>query len=375
MDAVALTGAHVVAAITIKPPKLFPAVDHAVWRPTDVGEWQGVIFELVRRYSVDRPIVTHWEIGNETDIGESGGSPYLIPDAEDYFNFYRMTIPPILEAFPDAKVGGPAACWIENEPLPGFVERCRTGETPLHFISWHLYSNDPARHAAGVEKARALVADYPGQPPELMITEWSKGFDPVSIEEMAFSSRRAAITAASIMRLMEAGLDWSFYYHIWDQVCDPADFAPFFSPNGVAGMLRHWNEVPHRFGLFGVKGEVRPQYFVYAMLAQMAGERVAATSDDPEVQVLASRDERGLSVLVVNLSRPTSRDRILSLRCTHLLAGRKQLVVHRIDDERRWSSQTLELHPVEHREIVTTGEFHCQIYSPADSVSFFSLTH
>src|SRR5437763_3837506 len=38
MDAAALTGAKVVAAITFKPPVLFPAVDHARWQPADVGE-------------------------------------------------------------------------------------------------------------------------------------------------------------------------------------------------------------------------------------------------------------------------------------------------------------------------------------------------
>ena len=34
-----------------------------------------------------------------------------------------MTVAPILKTFPAARVGGPAACWVENEPLPGFVER------------------------------------------------------------------------------------------------------------------------------------------------------------------------------------------------------------------------------------------------------------
>src|SRR5207253_864848 len=141
------------------------------------------------------------------------------------------------------------------EPLPGFVERCRQTRTPLHLVSWHLYHDDPARHASGIEKAQKLLADFPGKRPELMVTEWSKAFDRISVEELAFSPRRAAIVAASILAMQEAGLDWSFYYHIWDQVCYPESFSPFFSPAGVAGMLEHWNERPHRFGLFGVGEE------------------------------------------------------------------------------------------------------------------------
>ncbi len=170
MDALAQTGAKVVADISIKPRAIFPEIDHAAWRPADAAEWQRLISELVRRYSVQKPIVTHWEIGNETDIGEAGGAPYLIPDPDEYLEFYRMTIQPILEAYPEAKVGGPAACWVDNEPLPGFVARCRESGTPLHFVSWHLYSDDPMRHASGVEKAKALLADFPGSRPEMMVT-------------------------------------------------------------------------------------------------------------------------------------------------------------------------------------------------------------
>ena len=154
MDSLAQTGAKVVAAITIKPKVLYPKVDHAVWRPTDWGEWQRVVREMVKRYSLERQVVSHWEIGNETDIGESGGSPYLIPDAKDYFEYYRNTIGAVREAWPEAKVGGPAACWVDNEPLPGLVKLCRETKTPLDFVSWHLYSDDASRHALGVEKER-----------------------------------------------------------------------------------------------------------------------------------------------------------------------------------------------------------------------------
>ncbi|MBI4604633.1 MAG: hypothetical protein HY721_21945, partial [Planctomycetes bacterium] len=64
MDALARTGATVVAAITIKPKPLYPAVDQRVWRPNDVAEWQRVVAALARRYSVEKRIVSHWEIGN-----------------------------------------------------------------------------------------------------------------------------------------------------------------------------------------------------------------------------------------------------------------------------------------------------------------------
>ena len=39
MDALAATGAKLVAAICIKPKAIYPQVDARVWRPTDVGDW------------------------------------------------------------------------------------------------------------------------------------------------------------------------------------------------------------------------------------------------------------------------------------------------------------------------------------------------
>ncbi len=389
MDALAQTGAKVVAAIAIKPSVLFPTIDHALWQPTDVAEWQRVIYQLVKRYSVDRPYVTYWEIGNETDIGESGGSPYLIKDPAAYGEWYRMTIQAVLEAFPAAKVGGPAACWVDNEPLPGLITWCRDNHVQLDFISWHLYSDDPGRHAIGVERAKMMLEGFPGRRPEMLVTEWSKGFervadvyDPytqqmgrvISVEEMAFAPRRAALTAASILSMLEAGLDWSFYYHMWDQVFFPDAFQHFFSPGGNVHMLEHWNEVPHRFGLFSVEAEVRPQYFVYQLLSRMGDERLTARVDHPDVRVLAAWDGQAVATFLTNSHQSASGDCVVSLHYTHLVPGLKSLTVYRIDADRRWSTDTLELQPVEHRTVYALEAFRCHVYVPGDSVVMISLT-
>ncbi|MBN1580692.1 MAG: hypothetical protein JXA89_08300 [Anaerolineae bacterium] len=379
MAALARTGARVVAAITIKPPVLYPEIDHTIWQPNNVQEWQHVIAELVRRYSVEKPVVTHWEIGNEVDIGESGGSPYLIRNPQAYVGYYTMTVQPILDAFPQARVGGPAMAAMHAEPLPGFINYCRQNGSQLDFISWHLYHSDPGRHGYQAQIARLLVADLPRRP-ELMVTEWSQfpsawngDENRDATEDRAFDLRRAAMTAAAIIEMRQAGLDWSFYYHLWDQVCYPQDFAPFFSPAGMANMVHHWNEVPHRLGLFGVDGEVRPQYFVYLILSRLGQEQVAASSNDVAVRVLAGRCPRGTSVLVTNHSLDEQRDRVVTVRFSHLRPGVKQLVVYRIDDQRRWNAQELELVPVEQRETYAQQDYECQVWLPANSVAMVGL--
>ena len=388
MDALAATGANVVASICIKPKVLFPQVDHTVWMPNDVAEWQQVIQAMVQRYSVDKPIVTYWEVGNETDIGENGGSPFLIVDPDDYLAFYQMTIEPILKVAPQVKVGGAASCWIDNEPLVGFIERCLRDQVRLDFISWHRYSNNAEIHAMGVEKAKQRLAGFGSQRPEMLYTEWATNFmvvrdslDPhqpphpqhVSIQEMAFDPYRAAVTAASILAMMDAGLDWSFYYHIWDQCFYPEEFRPFFSDYGLALMHEHWNEMPHRFGLFGEGGEARPQYFVYWMLARLGEERLAAQSFDPAVRVLATRSEKRISALLTNYHLTTAHDLAAQIELTLPTPGEKTLTVYRIDENRHWTDKPLELIPVEQRTIYAMQPYRCQVYLPANSVVLLEL--
>ncbi|MGE5611319.1 MAG: GH39 family glycosyl hydrolase [Bacillota bacterium] len=367
MDSLARTGAHVVAAITIKPKPLYPTIDPNIWWPNDIQEWQRVIHALVKRYSVDKPIVTYWEIGNETDIGENGGCPYLIADPNQYLEYYQITIPAILVAFPSAKVGGTAVANASSDYLPRFIEACKQQRLQLDFISWHLYSDSPEQHAGLVQKYRSLLEDYPGKRPEMLVTEWSKGFEPISVEDQAFNPRRAAITAASLFAMMDAHLDWSFYYHAWDQVCYIDSFRPFFRDPNI--MFHHWNEVPHRFGLFGVGGEPRPQYFVYQMLSRLGDQRLQAQTDEKEFRILAAKDANQTSIMVANLAWPKSQDRLATLRFTNLPPGRKQLKIYRIDRACAWSPTNLELIPIESREVDTETHFSCQAYCPADSVT------
>ena len=372
MDALGRTGAKVVAAITIKPKPLYPKVDQRIWRPASVEEWQRVIAAMVKRYSVDKPLVTYWEIGNETDIGENGGCPYLITDVADYLAYYRMTTEPILATFPAAKVGGPAVANANGPLLAGFIDRCAAEKVRMDFISWHLYSDDPVGHAGLVNRYRKLLEEkFPGKRPEMLVTEWSKGFDPVSVEELAFEPRRAACTAAGILAMTDAAADWTFYYHLWDQVCHVETFRPFFGDVNI--MYRHWNEVPHRFGLFGVDGEARPQYFVYWMLGRLGSQRLGATSSEADLRVLAGRDGGTVAALIANYGMPNSRDRTATVRFAGLKGGFRQLRTWRIDRSQSWSVRRLELIPRETRLTDVRETFSFQVLLPADSVCLVAL--
>jgi hypothetical protein len=366
MKSLADTGAKVVASLTIKPTPLFPVRDQSIWQPTNLTEWKNVIAAVVKRYSVEQPIVTYWEIGNETDIGEGGGCPMLVNSAEDYFTFYKTHVEAIQSVFPKAKIGGPALANAYADWLPGFLEKCRTTGTQLDFVSWHLYNDDTMRHGNIGRDIRKLVAQFPSRP-ELLVTEWSKSFDPVSVEEMAFESHRASHAASAILEMMEAGIDYSFYYHVWDQTNYSSEFERFFERPEY--MVKHWNELPHRFGLFGVNEEVRPQYFVYQMLSRMGDKRLSAECEESGLRVRAIQHKKELSVLIVNHNEEEAKDLIVNVSLLDLTHSRKMLRTYRIDNHHRWNSETLELLPLETREVDTYPKYGCQVYSPHGTVT------
>lgn len=233
--------------LCFKPRVLFPAIDQRQVEPNDYDAWEKLVYELVRHYSQRHPgRVRYWEVGNEVDIGESGGCPYLFqPDS--YVRHYRHTAAAILRADPDARVGGPALASVRSPILPALLAACDRERIPLHFLSWHIYSSSPTAIRNTIEYARSLLKEHPGlKPVETILDEWNMNLSDPPMNP-AFQPCFVLETA---WQMKEAGLDWSCYYHIRDYHVDEREFAPFFSPGGVAFMARWWNRMPQADGLF-----------------------------------------------------------------------------------------------------------------------------
>lgn len=372
MDALEATGAKIVAAICVKPKCLYPDKNHTLYMPNNIEEWQELIRTLVNRYSIERKVVTHWEIGNEVDIGEIGGCPYLMQDPADYYEYYKMTIKPILEVFPQAKLGGPALANVTEEYIKEFVELCYNQDIQLDFVSWHLYSSNNEDYIERLERIDRALECYGDVRPEVMLTEFSKSFEEVSVEDAAFDPSRPAIIADIIFTLVNKKIDWSFYYHLWDQHCIQPEFEPFFETPYI--MQKHWNEVPHRFGFFGVNGEVRPSYFVYRMFAMAGNKQVKIEKycDDFTVKSFSGLNNE-ISTMVINRSDKGPGDMVAIVKFTGLIPGKRTLKNYRIDGNKCWDEESLDFYPVEKREIYVNENYECHIYCPSDSVSLLCL--
>lgn len=364
------TGADIVAALCIKPPVLFPRIDETLVMPNDPEEWKTVVKTMVYRYSVERPYITHWEIGNEVDIGETGGCPYRMANGKEYYAYYCLTVEAILEVFPDAKVGGPGLANSHSEILPEFVRCCAESGTKLDFVSWHSYSDNYSSVREQIQKTRELLTGFYGEDrPRILVTEYGPAFERLSIPEQAFSGYRAVNVAGLLFTAEEEQLDESYYYHVWDQTFYDPEFSTFFKDPYI--MQKHWNEIPHRFGMFSVDGEVRPAYFIYQLFHKLGSELLAVPKNPDRVWVCAARGTDGsVSVMLVN---GNEEDEAVELCFSGLSAGEVLVENYRLGDEKRWNEETLELIPVERRTTRVWENYNCQIFSPAQTVSVLRI--
>jgi xylan 1,4-beta-xylosidase len=293
LRAIRATGARPVLAIAIKPPPLYPKVDHAIVHPTDYAEWERLIEAIVRHCLEERFEVAAWEVSNEPDIGESGGTPYMF-QPKDYVTYYDHTVQAILRVDPKATVGGPAVAYADSPIVTALIEHCATKPLPLHFLSWHLYSDSVEAHVGNITKQRTKLAKFPQlKDTRLAITEWNMDLMRPNLN----AGFQPAFVLETQRRFAEAKLDWAAYYHIRDCFVDPADF-DWMSPGGRRFMAHWWNTQPQYSALFDHHGRVRPAWYAFRLLGQLEGPRYPVNGEERAIRAISGDGDGRKHVIV-----------------------------------------------------------------------------
>ena len=116
-----------------------------VFPPEDFEKYSNICLNILRHYNSGWANgfsyhLQYFEIWNEPDLFEkmwNGGTP------EQYYKFYETLAKKIKAEFPDAKVGGYAACNVYNETyLDGFFAHIQKTGAPIDFFSYHIYADD-----------------------------------------------------------------------------------------------------------------------------------------------------------------------------------------------------------------------------------------
>lgn len=345
IETILATGARPLMCLCFKPKVLFPKIDDRIVQPNSYPEWEQLIEHLVRRCNVEKKYgIQYWEVGNEVDIGESGGSPYkFTPD--EYTEFYKHTADAILRADPQAKVGGPALANYHSPIGTALIKYCGQGKAPLSFFSWHIYSSHPDVYVKSIRTFKKELAEYPRlNQVETIIDEWNMSLSNPDLNPYF----QPAFVLQMTDGFLNEGLSRSAYYHIRDYHVDPNLFAPFMSPEGTMFMAHWWNTMPQYDGLFDQQGRIRPAYFAFKLLSLMRGGRLQVAGTKPGIGAIASRNgpwinlvfwsfpqgERhpGTTGVTVDLSpRPKGRVRLVGLDPTAPLNNLEQISNETID--------------------------------------------
>jgi len=294
--------------------------------PKDFAKWGELVYQMARhcaeRYGAAEAESWFWEVWNEPDI------PYWHGTQEEYNELYDYAAAGVKRALPKARVGGPATTGPARERageyLRAFLKHCAegknyaTGETgaPLDFVSYHAKGSPDvvnghvrmgiARNLQDVDAGMKILAEFAkfrGLP--VIVSESDpEGCAACSARVYPQNAYRngplyAAYTAAALKGEMELAarnqmdlegmLTWAFEFEGQDY------FAGFrtLATNGVD----------------------KPILNLFRMAGMMSGDRVEAVSSGAvplesmlasgvrgkaDVDVLAARDEHGISILIWN---------------------------------------------------------------------------
>lgn len=294
--------------------------------PNDYRKWAELVYQFVshlrQRYGDAETRSWLWEVWNEPDIGYWQGT------SEEYFKLYDFSATAILQALPGAKIGGPDSTGPANpkaaEFLREFLDHCAhqtnfaTGKTgaPLDFISFHPKGSPKwqgdhvqmgiARQLASIEQGFKIVASFPewSHLPILLGESDPEGCAACSARNNPQNAYRngplyAAYTAEALsvtrsladqehIHLLGA-VTWAFEFE------DQPPFEGFRSlaTNGID------KAVLNAFRMFGLLGSERISATSSVSLpsADVVAEGVRHA---PDIDVLATRNETGLQILLWN---------------------------------------------------------------------------
>lgn len=298
--------------------------------PRDYAKWSELIFQWVRhsveKYGRAEVESWWWELWNEPDIGYWQGTP------EEYFKLYDYTADAVKRALPTAKIGGPHVTGPLGERtqkfLRDFLEHCLRGKnaatgktgTPLDYIGFHakgaprVVTQGADNHVRmgisnqlkAISNGFQIVASFP----EFRNT-------PIVIGESDPEGCAACSSRVYPQNGYRNGTMYSSYTAA--QIARTYELADLHCVNllGAVTWAFEFEDQPYFDGFrdLATNGIDKPVLNVFRMLGQMGGERIAVESTgamtleairdngvraNPEVNALASRQERAVSVLVWN---------------------------------------------------------------------------
>jgi len=294
--------------------------------PKDFDKWGELVYQWARhcaeKYGKPQAESWYWEVWNEPDIFYWHGTQ------EEYNKLYDYAAAAVKRALPNARVGGPATTGPASEKagafLKAFLTHCAEGKNfatggagaPLDFVTFHAKGSPQAigghvrmgiaRNLQDVDTGLKILSSYPKfrNLPVILSESDPEGCAACSARVYPQNAYRngplyAAYTAAAMKSILELGvrnggnvegmLTWAFEF----------EGQPYFdgfrtlATNGVDKPILNLFRMDGFLRGNRLEAESSSAVSLDAMLAMGVGK-------EPDVDVLATRDDHGISMLIWN---------------------------------------------------------------------------
>ena len=287
--------------------------------PTNPENWVRAAVEVVRHYDeISRQAgvpLRYVEIWNEPNFKQ-----FWDATPGEFYDLFAKTAAALKAEFPHLMVGGPGLASSSGSLTPEgeqytqrFLDYLQQHNTPLDFLSWHVYASDAQTYVqlAALYRGQLDAHGYTGA--ESHITEWNtamQGED--ETDAVRNTARGASLMTAAWIGLQEADLAVSTFYR--------------GNETGQHGNM----------GLFYADGRAKPMALAFSLWAEMAAHplRLSVTptgSDDPNrLWVLAGQDEDGEVALLI--ANPDDTPTSWEVSFVGNAADNATLLLHQVSD-------------------------------------------
>ncbi len=311
------TGAKPFFSLGYMPPTM--ARDGSlIDQPKDWNEWVLLVQKTIEHYSGKNTRLCgqingfwttdlYYEVWNEPDLETFG--KWSIYGGKSYKDLYYYSALGAQRALNTNRylLGGPANTKLYRNWLIGLIDFIEEKQLRFDFISWHHYSTNPDDYLNDMENLRLWLNETPTYVRYLnlpkIISEWGYDSEPNPISHTNIG---AAHMVMAIRNFSDADYQLAFLFEIKD------------GPEPRWGILNH-------------VGEKTPRYWALALLNHLRGNRLPLTGEGTHVRGLASADEYGINVILVNYDADNQHNEQVPLRFTNLIANNYALTVDYLD--------------------------------------------
>ncbi|MDR3613832.1 MAG: glycosyl hydrolase [Candidatus Obscuribacterales bacterium] len=334
-DGLLAHGVRPFVELSFMPPAMGDDIDGAVHPfkyhpivapPKNPAKWfeliQRFADHLVKRYGIQEVSSWYFEVWNEPNID------FLAGDSKEakqraYFMMYDLAAHALKSVDSSLKVGGPAtamAAWI-----PDFLAHCALNQTPVDFVSTHIYPNEDPVNVFGewrdisqkdmvvlaVQKIHGEVkaSAYPDLP--IFWTEFNAGFDGLSQTDLPYAGPWLATTIARCDGLVTEMSYWTFTDN-------------FFEEGGV-----FQRPFSGGFGLIATGSIPKAPFNAFKVLHLLGEERLPIASENA---ILTRRKDGSVVLAIWNYVAPKESGNELTFDITLSDAGNGLACVHTVDE-------------------------------------------